>query len=82
MRAIRKEEQKQRGCIYCANVRTAAKDKVGKRPEDAEKSERIFECPFDVCPFHELDDIECYIRDWDKVMERRFGRIMLGGRFG
>lgn len=45
MRRIELEEKKQRGCGYCLHYRTGA----GKSY-----------CPFDECPYHELDNVTSY----------------------
>ena len=46
-----KKETKKRGCWYCANM-------VVEQQEGARFATRY--CPYDECPYHELDDYESY----------------------
>lgn len=52
MRFLRVAEVKQRGCKYC----THCKRTTGRRI----KGELNIQCPFDECPYHELDKYKSY----------------------
>ena len=51
MRAIRDSVRLQRGCDYCADMIKPNRDGGKYTPR---------QCPYDECPYHELDDIEKY----------------------
>ena len=49
-------EQRGRGCVYCAWKKKVLR--ANARGAAAKKSERLLACPFDECPYHELDGIK------------------------
>ena len=48
MRKIHLDRKRKRGCGYCLDFIPSGK--VGKRSK----------CPYDECPYHELDDVKTY----------------------
>jgi hypothetical protein len=66
MRQIRKEEKKQRGCDYCENVIP---------PNVSGKA--IRQCPYDECPYHELDEAESYNEYLKKYGDVNIGKFLL-----
>lgn len=50
MRKVKDKEQRQRGCVYCYYSKVTTKIK----------------CPFNKCPFRELDDIKNYEKETEK----------------
>lgn len=52
MREVAENEVKQRGCLYCADV---------LRRNDGRSA---YYCKYDECPYHELDNISDYVKDF------------------
>ena len=73
MRVIEPQEQRQRGCHWCADRLKLAKV---PRPDGAKKYKHLLACAHDACPFHQLDNIEFYLRDYDAPMSRNLRSIM------
>ena len=73
MRAVMQREQKQRGCVFCADaVEMMQARKSGLiRPDDANKGEHCIGCPYAECPYHELDGISNYVTEWDRIIAAR-----------
>ncbi len=64
MRRIHNAERKQRGCNYCAHAIP---------PEQDGRSYKCRACPFDECPYHELDEVKSYSH-----YLKRYGDLTLG----
>ena len=56
MRELTREESNKRGCRFCRNIRRVK----GYKKEGSKWPIRLFVCPFDECPYHELDEHETY----------------------
>lgn len=73
MKKITKKMMKQRGCEYCAHPPVKVAD------NEAQTETMIKICPFDEYPYHELDGIKDYIRDYDKVVKNKWKLALLKG---
>lgn len=51
MRQLTDKEKRQRGCDFCADK---------GRMYDAKKRNHVSICPYDKCPYHELDNVKTY----------------------
>ena len=74
MRTIDQAEQRQRGCHYCADRLKATR--VPREAGSAKRYEHLMICAHDTCPYHVLDNIEFYLRDYDEPMSRNLRSIM------
>lgn len=54
MRALDKKEMTKRGCVYCMDV---AKECF---PDTLHPKCKKWACPYEECPYHELDDFDSY----------------------
>lgn len=83
MRGLRINERRKRGCEYCSCMRLK---KLCKARADGDtdideyfKGRRgsvlVYLCPHAKCKFSELDEIEDYIKDYDRKMEVDDGKI-------
>ena len=62
-RVLRKPEIKQRACDICCYIKHGSRRNT--EAGTLEKGQRVLICPFEECPFHELDNTtyEDYIKD-------------------
>ncbi len=79
MRAVTQKEQRGRGCVYCAHAKEMSKAKDAVRPDDAKKGEHCLACPWEKCPYHELDGIKNYVTEYDRKIAERMPYLRLGG---
>jgi hypothetical protein len=68
MRALKKEEQTKRGCIWCADV---------ERKKTPRKTKHRTLCPHDKCPYTVLDKYDTY----EDYMKSKDSKINIGGLF-
>ena len=67
MRKLKKQCVEQRGCDCCL-------DRIP--PTYIRKSDSVSRCPHDVCPYHELDEVEDY-KDYLKgISDVPLGRVL------
>lgn len=64
-RMIHEPEKIKRGCIYCADSIPPSKA-LGRQRE----------CPYDVCPYHELDDTKTYGEYLEKTDRNGLAKIL------
>ena len=55
MREVTEQDQEKRGCFYCMDM-----IRVKCKTEDGKYRKARRECPYDTCPYHELDDHGTY----------------------
>lgn len=64
MRELSQREKTKRGCIYCAD-RTRPKYRMG-----------CTTCPYDECPYHELDNFKSYDEYMKKSKKGGLARLL------
>lgn len=69
MRFVTDCNPNKRGCYLCADVAKIKFVRGGKYVVTAKA------CPYDVCPYHELDDAKCY-SEYDRQVKKT-GRNLL-----
>ena len=62
MRILSTQEKIQRGCAYCAYIQMEEVNEVVKKV-----------CPYDECPYHELDEFDTYSEYLKKRREKDVG---------
>jgi len=83
-RLLTAKEIRKRGCWLCLNYskgkRTDLEEKLEK---ELKKNERTGYCKFNYCPYHELDKISDYMREYDQPIaegqERALRMLFSGG---
>lgn len=75
MRVLAKKDIVQRGCRWCRDreiYKTTA-----ERPEWVEKGKHMVICPFDECPYHEMDEYMSYA-EYIEATNEEFARLIMG----
>lgn len=80
-RVVFRDEQLGRGCLYCNDARYVsvkyAEDNLHATfHNEREAFERTLACPFDRCPYRELDGIKDYLKDYDAPIARKMKGII------
>ena len=72
MRRITQAEGRQRGCIYCKNVKRSTG--VSKSKKDKQKYISKA-CPYDKCPYTVLDEYKSY-SEYEKSLGERYAEVL------
>ena len=74
-RILESDEKKKRGCVYCNDL-IKEKGKMEERYYDI----TISKCPFEECPYHELDKYNTYndyLKSEDSKLKFNFENLLL-----
>ena len=80
LRKVSRPEVRQRGCLYCLHAQVKSLGRLRTIFDiDGDPSSAAIRCPFDRCPFRELDNIRNY-KSW--ADSRGHIKVFAGFRLG